>query len=855
MFPASTVISVYRNNDQVIVFRVSGLGEHPYDLEGGAFWASVYSGETPIHKTRLDGEDYAAYTLFAWAIDRYTTVDLARVRGNLAFRLTKIAANGEETTFLTGAFRVLSHPDPKDGETTYDITVSDQDTAVNVVVGDASGDALQARVDRIAAQAAAAQAQVAADAVTGAQDALALAATSVQPDRSIIAGEGLAEGGTLLSDVTLALSEASLASLAKADSAIPRTRKFSAGDGLTGGGDGTSDLTFSLDDASQAALVLAQRSRQAVASRAAIAGLSIPAGIDKLSVGGWATEGDTPTVDYAYAALEPMHDAKARSSNGRWFGAEAGKTVFQTVALFFAATDPLGTAWKAAPGHIVEAEGLQFRNSPGALAIAAAPGWVPNGPATPAHWGGSGAAQIAAAQAYAASVGTGPAKFDGNLTLDQNYWYALPGGNIATDGVGELVGATGFGGPNFFKLIDSAPAASWINFHGRVFDYEKVLPFRRGLRITGADTLGNVPNPGPDYLGYYGGFETSLEHDVVLNESGYNGDAGEPGRTNYSMYRPCLYQEGAGDAVVYRPLVRVGDGSGTGAAAVDKPSGAVYGGTIYAASDYIRLTYGEFHFEDQGRDVSVEGPNFVFERNNAAEENECSWSGFRMYSAGSEAVNIGFYFAGRWKSGIDFSNCLLTNGVAVALKKDQYIDLNGTHSRWPNRNTYRDQLPSGWKFGYTASEDAIEVYADGAAVARFGTDKVIFRKGADNPEIVGIQGAVATDELTFGRSGTDAVVRAAAGGTDDANLTVHTTLAGVTEAAFTVDGAGNLNLHKDGARLEMRDRPVLICDDGDPEGVVSATVGAIYLRTDGGVGATIYVKETGGSGSTGWAAK
>lgn len=41
---------------------------------------------------------------------------------------------------------------------------------------------------------------------------------------------------------------------------------------------------------------------------------------------------------------------------------------------------------------------------------------------------------------------------------------------------------------------------------------------------------------------------------------------------------------------------------------------------------------------------------------------------------------------------------------------------------------------------------------------------------------------------------------------------------------------------------------------GSPEGVVSAPVGRIFTRTDGGVGSTLYVKET-GSGNTGWSAK
>lgn len=41
---------------------------------------------------------------------------------------------------------------------------------------------------------------------------------------------------------------------------------------------------------------------------------------------------------------------------------------------------------------------------------------------------------------------------------------------------------------------------------------------------------------------------------------------------------------------------------------------------------------------------------------------------------------------------------------------------------------------------------------------------------------------------------------------------------------------------------------------GSPEGVVTAPVGAIYHRTDGGAGTSLYVKES-GTGNTGWVAK
>lgn len=42
---------------------------------------------------------------------------------------------------------------------------------------------------------------------------------------------------------------------------------------------------------------------------------------------------------------------------------------------------------------------------------------------------------------------------------------------------------------------------------------------------------------------------------------------------------------------------------------------------------------------------------------------------------------------------------------------------------------------------------------------------------------------------------------------------------------------------------------------GSPEGVVAASLGSMYTNVDGGSGTTLYVKESGGTGNTGWVAK
>jgi hypothetical protein len=42
--------------------------------------------------------------------------------------------------------------------------------------------------------------------------------------------------------------------------------------------------------------------------------------------------------------------------------------------------------------------------------------------------------------------------------------------------------------------------------------------------------------------------------------------------------------------------------------------------------------------------------------------------------------------------------------------------------------------------------------------------------------------------------------------------------------------------------------------NGSPENVVTAPVGSLYTRRDGGAGTTLYVKES-GTGNTGWVPK
>lgn len=58
----------------------------------------------------------------------------------------------------------------------------------------------------------------------------------------------------------------------------------------------------------------------------------------------------------------------------------------------------------------------------------------------------------------------------------------------------------------------------------------------------------------------------------------------------------------------------------------------------------------------------------------------------------------------------------------------------------------------------------------------------------------------------------------------------------------------------DGAMTVGADGALWLSGSGSPEGVVTAVVGSLYTRTNGGAGTTLYIKES-GTGNTGWVAK
>jgi len=75
-----------------------------------------------------------------------------------------------------------------------------------------------------------------------------------------------------------------------------------------------------------------------------------------------------------------------------------------------------------------------------------------------------------------------------------------------------------------------------------------------------------------------------------------------------------------------------------------------------------------------------------------------------------------------------------------------------------------------------------------------------------------------------------------------------------SDGSLTWLGAGSVNQFRFSGPVRFNNTAA-ICTSGtgSPEGVVAAPVGSLYMRTDGGVNTTLYIKES-GIGNTGWVA-
>lgn len=124
----------------------------------------------------------------------------------------------------------------------------------------------------------------------------------------------------------------------------------------------------------------------------------------------------------------------------------------------------------------------------------------------------------------------------------------------------------------------------------------------------------------------------------------------------------------------------------------------------------------------------------------------------------------------------------------------------------------------------------------------------------------GFSGAIYTDEFRIAGGG--AKIRLTTNGCEIASdrqvlFSSTSSSLGAKDAGVARDAVNRVRISNGSTgygQLALQSNVIILAGSGDPNSVVTASVGSLYLRTDGGAGTTLYVKES-GTGNTGWAAK
>jgi hypothetical protein len=121
--------------------------------------------------------------------------------------------------------------------------------------------------------------------------------------------------------------------------------------------------------------------------------------------------------------------------------------------------------------------------------------------------------------------------------------------------------------------------------------------------------------------------------------------------------------------------------------------------------------------------------------------------------------------------------------------------------------------------------------------------------------------ATETPDLTLFRDAANTLAQR--NGTNAQTFRIYETDSGANDEYLEISAASGTNVIRPQAtgtgtasvvRYHTTTAVFWTSGSGSPESVVTAPVGSLYTRTDGGAGTTLYVKES-GSGSTGWVAK
>ncbi len=242
-------------------------------------------------------------------------------------------------------------------------------------------------------------------------------------------------------------------------------------------------------------------------------------------------------------------------------------------------------------------------------------------------------------------------------------------------------------------------------------------------RITGATTL-TQPTTGYVFVP-----TTSAMFMYVKNTSGWNqGTADNVGRTGGAGIFIKADNYGQGDL---SGITISGLAVGTKAGSTDflaNPAIVLINGGCNAGSDGVYFNPREWNHQDGGHDVACIGDVINFGRTNATGAKSVFWTGYRVQSYGTAAVDSIMSATGLFMYGIDLSmlNLTFTSGIALALKANQKIAFDCDDAASGNlKRGWRATSGGGYAITYNPTNPALVFAAGGNPVLQLGPTNVL----------------------------------------------------------------------------------------------------------------------------------
>ncbi len=241
--------------------------------------------------------------------------------------------------------------------------------------------------------------------------------------------------------------------------------------------------------------------------------------------------------------------------------------------------------------------------------------------------------------------------------------------------------------------------------------------------ITGAATM-TQPTSGYVFVP-----TTSAMYMYVNNDSGWNNATnGNEGRTGAAGIFIKADQYGQGDL---SGITISGLAVGTKAGSTDflaNPAIVLINGGCYAGSDGVYFNPREWNHRDGGFDVACIGDVINFGRTNATGAKSVFWTGYRVQSYGTAAVDSIMSAGGLFMYGIDFSmqSLTFTSGIALALKANQKIAFDCDDAASGNlKRGWRATSGGNYAIFYNPSNPALVFAAGNNPVLQLGPTNVI----------------------------------------------------------------------------------------------------------------------------------